>query len=119
MGYKSGFERTVVANLSSRGIPFEYEVTKVPYILLHDYNPDFFFRAHGFYVETKGKLLYEERRKHLAVKKQHPELDLRFCFMEAHKNMPGTKSTHARWADRNGFKWCDKEIPEEWFNERQ
>jgi hypothetical protein len=119
MAFKSGFERTVAANLSSRGLIWKYEPTQVPYILKSDYNPDFYFPDYGFYVETKGKLVYEDRRKHLAVKKQHPELDLRFCFMEAHRKMPGTKSTHAQWADRNGFLWCDKEIPEEWFNDRQ
>lgn len=119
MGYKSGFERNVATNLAVRKIKFSYEPLKVPYILSCEYNPDFYFPGHGFYVETKGKLMSEERRKHLAVKKQHPELDLRFCFMEAHKKMPGTKSTHAQWADRNGFLWCDKEIPEEWFNDRQ
>lgn len=116
MAFKSGFERTVAANLSSRGLIWKYEPTQIPYIIKSDYNPDFYFPEFGFYVETKGKLVYEDRRKHLAVKKQHPELDLRFCFMEAHKKMPGTKSTHAQWAERNGYLWCDKEIPEEWFN---
>jgi hypothetical protein len=115
MGFKSGFERTFSNNLSSRGIKYKYEGVKVHYQIECDYNPDFYFPGFDFYVETKGKLIYEDRRKHLAVKRQHPELDIRFCFMEAHKKMPGTKSTHAQWADRNGFLWCDKEIPEEWF----
>lgn len=119
MVYRSGFERSFAANLKSRRIKFQYEILKIPYILAHDYNPDFYFPEYGFYVETKGKLIYEDRRKHLAVKKQHPEIDLRFCFMQAHKKMPGTQSTHAAWASRHGFLWCDKEIPEEWFSDRQ
>lgn len=117
MGFKSGFERTVDLQLRSSGVAYVYEDTKVPYILECNYNPDFRLLNSGILIETKGRLMPDERRKHLAVRAQNPELDIRFCFMEAHKKMPGTKSTHAQWATRNGFLWCDGSIPKEWLDE--
>lgn len=113
MALKSGFERTIFANLESRGVGFTYETLQLPYILENTYNPDFIL-ANGIIVEAKGLLDYDDRRKHLAVKRQHPELDIRFCFMQANKKMPGLKSTHAQWANKNGFLWCEGKIPEEW-----
>lgn len=117
MAFRSGFERTIDTQLRSSGVVYSYEDTKVPYILECNYHPDFHLLKSNIYIETKGKLMPEERRKHLEVRRQNPEIDLRFVFMYAHKKMPGTKSTHAQWAERNGFKWADGSIPEEWFLE--
>ena len=119
MGYKSGFERSFVANLNSRGIKFLYEVEKIPYVLERTYNPDFKMVGHKFFIETKGLLDRESKAKMLAVKKQHPELDIRFVFMAADRRIPGSKQTHAEWATKNGFKWAEGIAPEEWFNEQE
>jgi hypothetical protein len=114
-GYKSGFERSFAANLSSRNIQFKYENTKLPYILERNYNPDYYIVEHDFYIETKGLLDRDSKAKMVAVKKQHPEIDIRFVFMKADKRIPGTQQTHAEWADRNGFPWAEGTAPEEWF----
>jgi hypothetical protein len=53
----------------------------------------------------------------IAVKNQHPEIDIRFVFMDANKRIPGSKQTHGQWAEKNGFKWADGEIPAEWLSE--
>jgi hypothetical protein len=119
MGYRSGFERSFAANLSSRGIKFRFESKKVPYVLERTYNPDFEIVDHGFFIETKGLLDRDSKAKMLAVKQQHPDLDIRFVFMHPKKKIPGTKQTHAQWADRNGFPWAEGVAPEEWFNEQQ
>lgn len=119
MAYKSGFERSLAANLSSRGIKFRYESEQLPYVLSRTYNPDFTMVEHGFFIEAKGLLDRDSKAKMLAVKHQHPEVDIRFVFMRADKRIPGTKQTHAQWADRNGFLWAEGTAPEEWFNERQ
>jgi hypothetical protein len=117
LAFKSGFERSFAANLKSREIKFKYENCKVPYTLDRTYSPDFELVDHGFFIETKGLLDRESKSKMLAVKKQHPELDIRFVFMQANKRIPGTKITHAQWAERNGFRWAEGIAPEEWFNE--
>ncbi len=103
--------------LRMSGVKYKYEDTEVPYILECNYNPDFHLLKNNIFIETKGRLLPEERRKHLAVKAQNPDVDIRFIFQYAHRNMPKSKTTHAAWAERNGFKWSDGELPPEWLNE--
>lgn len=117
MAFKSGFERSFEANLRSRGLKFRYESTEVPYVLPRTYHPDFEMVDHGFFIETKGLLDRDSKAKMVAVKKQNPDLDIRFVFMKADKRIPGTKQTHAEWADRNGFPWAESTAPEEWFEQ--
>lgn len=115
MGLKSGFERTIVQNLTMRRVKFEYETLQIQYTLNGTYNPDFIF-PNGVIVEAKGLLDRDSKRKMMAVKKQHPELDIRFLFMDANKKVPGSKQTHGEWARKNGFPFAEMEIPEEWIN---
>lgn len=115
MAFKSAFERSIAAALSARKVNWAYEDQVVPYILEGQYHPDFHLVDKGILVEAKGLLDRESKRKMLAVKRQHPELDLRFVFMSADKKIPGSKQTHAQWATKNGFLWAEGSIPEEWF----
>lgn len=115
MAYKSGFERSFEANLRSRKIKFEYEKLVLPYVLEREYHPDFTFPEHDFIIETKGLLDRESKAKMLAVKRQYPDLDLRFVFMRADKKIPGTRQTHGEWAARNGFIYAEGTAPEFWF----
>lgn len=103
--------------MRSSGVPYAYEDTKVHYTLECDYNPDFHLLKSNIFIETKGLLSPEDRRKHLTLQKQQPELDVRFVFMMAEKRIPGMKSTHAAWASKHGFKWADGKIPQEWLDE--
>lgn len=116
MAFRSGFERSFEANLRSRGLKFRYESREVPYVLERTYHPDFEMVDHGFFIETKGLLDRDSKAKMVAVKRQNPDLDIRFVFMQANKRIPGTKQTHAQWADRNGFQWAEGVAPEEWFD---
>ena len=50
------------------------------------------------------------------IKKQYPELDIRFVFMNANNKIyKGSKTTYAMWANKHGFEWAEKNIPEEWL----
>ena len=115
MAFKSGFERTIAANLMSRGANFTYEELSLPYVLNGEYHPDFVLKDSGIIVEAKGLLDRDSKRKMLAIKRQYPDLDIRFLFMYADKKVPGTKQTHAQWAKKNGFQWAEGEIPDEWL----
>lgn len=117
MAFKSGFERTLDAQLRASGVVYDYEKTKIPYILSYNYIPDFYIPSTDIFVEAKGYLRMTDQIKMRAVKRQHPELDIRFVFMEAAKKVPYTKSTHAQWAERQGFPWAEGTIPEDWLNE--
>lgn len=117
MAFKSGFERTVAANLTSRGVNFEYESLELPYTLQGTYHPDLVLVDSGIVVELKGVLDRDSKRKMAAIRKQYPDLDIRFLFMDANKKVPGSKQTHATWAEKNGYRWAEREIPQEWLNE--
>jgi hypothetical protein len=70
-------------------------------------------------IETKGRFLTADRQKHLLIRDQHPELDIRFVFQNAQTKISKTsKTTYARWAEDKGFLWSDKgRIPKEWLDE--
>jgi hypothetical protein len=116
MAFKSGFERNLDTQLKAAGVVYDYENHRIPYILSYNYIPDFYIPSTNIYVEAKGFLRSTDQIKMRAVKRQHPELDIRFVFMEAEKKVPRTKSTHAQWAERHGFLWAEMRIPEEWLH---
>lgn len=116
MAFKSGFERTINANLLSRGVRFTYETLELPYILEGTYHPDFIL-DNGIIIEAKGLLDRDSKRKMVAVKKRYPEFDIRFLFSENNKKIPGSKQTHGQWASKNGFVFAEREVPQEWIDE--
>ena len=119
-GYRSGFEHKVSDQLKENKIKFEYETTVIPYIkpeTKHTYTIDFTL-PNGILVETKGRWVAEERKKHLLIKKQHPELDIRIVFMSGKtKIRKGSKTTYGDWCDKHQIPWAEKQIPEAWFSE--
>jgi len=119
-GFKSGLEENISQQIEGKGIKVEYETEQVSYIVPaseHNYHPDFRL-PNGIRVETKGRFVLADRKKHLLVKEQHPELDIRFVFTNSkNKINKKSKTTYAMWCEKYGFKYADKEIPEEWFLE--
>ena len=96
MAFRSGLEEKVADLLTNLGVDYEYESTKVPYILQCNYTPDFLLPS-GIYLETKGRLTEEDRRKMKAVKEMNPELDIRFVFQSPfNKIYKGSKTTYAK-----------------------
>ena len=119
-GFKSGLEENISQQIEGKGIKVEYETEQVSYIIPaseHTYHPDFRL-PNGIRIETKGRFVLADRKKHLLVKEQHPELDIRFVFTNSkNKISKKSKTTYAMWCEKHGFKYADKEIPEEWFLE--
>ena len=119
-GFKSGLEETISNQIASKGIEVQYESEKVAYTIPaseHNYHPDFKL-PNGIRIETKGRFVIADRKKHLLVKEQNPNLDIRFVFSNSkNKINKRSKTTYADWCDKNGFKYSDKVIPDEWFNE--
>ena len=117
-GFKSGLEETISQQIESQGIKVEYETEKLPYIIPasnHTYSPDFKL-PNGIRVETKGRFVAADRKKHLLVKAQNPNLDIRFVFSNSkNKITKNSKTTYADWCEKNGYKYADKVIPEDWF----
>ena len=96
----------------------EYETTKIKYVVpesLHTYTPDFIL-PNGIIVETKGRFVVADRKKHLLIQKQHPHKDIRFVFSNSKtKISKGSKTSYADWCNKNGFIFADKEVPEQWL----
>jgi hypothetical protein len=119
-GFKSGLEETISQQIESQGIKVEYETEKVPYIIPasnNTYSPDFKL-PNGIRVETKGRFVAADRKKHLLVKEQNPNMDIRFVFSNSkNKITKKSKTTYGDWCDKNGYKYSDKFIPNEWFLE--
>ena len=121
-GFKSGLEEGVMKDLKERGVEFTYEPFKIPFVQpekKREYTPDFKLEGADFLIETKGRLVKEDRFKHLWIKEQHPDIEIRFLFQNPNgKIIKGSKTTYSMWAEKNGFKWCGgKTIPQEWIDE--
>jgi len=117
--FRSGFEAKTADYLRRLGIEFEYESLKINYMREATYTPDFIL-PNGIIVETKGLWKSEDRTKHLLIKEQHPELDVRLCFQNAsNKIRKNSKTTYAMWCEKKGIKYCDKTIPKSWLNTKK
>ena len=119
--YRSGLEEANVNLLKSFLIEEpKYEQFYLEYTVpesKHKYTPDFVL-PNGIIIETKGVWDAEDRKKHLLIKKQHPELDIRFVFSRSKTPIyKGSKTTYATFCEANGFVYADKRIPEEWLKE--
>jgi hypothetical protein len=121
-GYRSGFEHKVSDQLKENKIKFEYETTVINYIkpeTNHTYTIDFTL-PNGILVETKGRWVLEDRKKHLLIKKQHPELDIRMVFQSSKtKIRKGSKTTYAMYCDKHDIPWAEKVVPESWLKEKK
>ena len=118
-GYRSGFEDETAKYLKEKGVEFTYEKERIEWFdsRTRHYTPDFAL-SNGIVIETKGRFVSTDRRKHIEIRKQFPDLDLRFVFQNSRiKLYKGAKSCYADWCKRHGFKYADKIIPDEWLEE--
>ena len=116
-GYRSGLELKISEYLQGLKIKFVYEGIKIEWED-RTYTPDFVLH-NGIIIETKGRFTAADRRKHLAIKKQHPKLDIRFVFTNSKSKLrKGAKSSYADWCIKYDFRYYDRIIPEDWLNEK-
>lgn len=122
-GYRSGLEVGVAEELRRLGIPFTYESQKLTYTIPQrtaKYTPDFILPKAGgvWFLETKGRWVTADRQKHVLIKQQLPQIDLRFLFQNANAKLyKGSKTSYADFCIKNGFTWAHKVIPDEWIEE--
>ncbi len=119
-GYRSGLEHRISDFLIKCKNKFAYESIKIEWedLCYRTYTPDFILE-NGVIIETKGRFLAIDRRKHLAIQKQHPKLDIRFVFTNSKSKLyKGAKSTYGQWCTKNNFRYYDRIIPEDWLKEK-
>ena len=122
--FRSKSEEKIYNLLKEKNIPCEYEKGKIEYEWLENktYVPDFFLLENGIILEVKGRFVLEDRKKHLFIRKQKPELDIRFIFDNPNAKLyKGGKMNNGTWCDKYKFKYSSlrEGVPEEWINERK
>lgn len=119
-GYRSGLEEKIGAQIKGAGQEVRFETLKVPYIMPasnHTYTPDFLL-DNGIIIEGKGIFDASDRAKHLLLRAQYPELDIRFVFTRSKAPIgPGAKTSMAQWCLKWGILYADKLIPPGWLTE--
>lgn len=121
-GFRSGLEEKVAAELAAKGIAVLYEDPNsvIRYVKPEEpsrYTPDFVL-PNGIIVETKGRFVSADRKKHKLIKAQHPDKDIRFVFSNSKQRISKTSTTtYAMWCEQYGFKYSDRSIPEAWLKE--
>lgn len=107
---RNKFEERIYAQLKRKRCRVTYETAQIPYVIAGHYIPDFIIQTPSgkVYIETKGHFRPEAKRKMVAVKRQHPELDIRIVFYKYNKQ-------YEKWAIRYGFKYAFEKVPLEWM----
>ena len=133
--YRSKFELSTARFLRKHKVKFSYESTSYTYkdkllkavcdkcgndkiYTRRIYTPDFFLK-NGIIIVTKGLFTAENRKTMVAVKEQHPKLDLRIVFMRNNKIHRKSKMRYMDWAEKNGFICAVGEIPQDWFTKEK
>ena len=100
-----------------------YETSQLDYTIEHTYVPDFDIctkKGTRFIIEAKGlgrAFDGPARAKMIAVKKRHPDVDIRIVFMSDRPFRKGGKMRPSDWATKYGFPFAIKTIPKEWMDE--
>jgi hypothetical protein len=128
-GFRSGLEERFATELTSFGVSYKFEQTKFEYKKperVSKYTPDFIIetrpdgtaRTKPLIIETKGRFMTADRQKHLLMKRQHPQLDIRFIFSNPNSKISKqSKTTYANWCDKHGFLYAKEHIPPTWLRE--
>lgn len=116
MAFRSGLEEQIADLFVELGVDYEYESTKIPYQIAHNYTPDFLLPS-GIFLEAKGYFDADDRRKIKAVKEQHPEIDLRIIFQAPYNTISKkSRTTYAQWCEKLNIPWTSfTNIPLDWL----
>ena len=108
-GFRSGLEEQVGAELIELGVPCKFEEERIEYVVparSAKYTPDFRL-PDGSFVETKGRFVTEDRKKHLLIKEQHPHIKIRLLFNNPNSKISKrSKTTYAMWCEKHGFEYA-------------
>lgn len=117
--FKSKLEERVWAVLTKHFPQVKYEPEKFKYIQPaqdRTYTPDFKTGRRKLYLEAKGKLDLETRKKMLWFRDCNPDVRIIFLFQNPdNKLTKRSKTTYGMWADDNGFEWLD--YRKDWLND--
>lgn len=117
--FKSKLEEKVWKILEKEFPSVKYEPEKYKYVQPaqdRTYTPDFKTGRRKVYLEAKGKLDLETRKKMVWFRDSNPDVRIIFLFQNAdNKLTKRSKTTYAEWAEANGFEWLD--FRKGWLND--
>jgi len=116
--FKSKLEEKVWGTLKKHFPSVKYEPQKYKFIqpqIERTYIPDFKTGRSNIYIEAKGKLDLETRKKMVWFRDSNPTIRIIFLFQNPdNKITKRSKTTYAMWATDNGFEWLD--FRKDWLN---
>jgi hypothetical protein len=128
-GMKSMLEVQTAAELDRMKIKWRYEPHSYKYhmcvkwcddcgVKFQTYTPDFWLPDYQFYIECKGKMTLDTRKKMVAAKHHNPDLCVKMLFGYAKNKLSTAKNAtrYWQWAENEGFDWSDNEVRGDWFD---
>jgi hypothetical protein len=116
--FKSKLEEKVWSVLKKNFPTVKYEPQRFKFIqpeVERTYIPDFKTGRSNIFIEAKGKLDLETRKKMVWFRDSNPTIRIIFLFMNPdNKITKRSKTTYAMWATDNGFEWLD--FRKDWLN---
>jgi hypothetical protein len=116
--FKSKLEEKVWSVLKKEFPTVKYEPQRFKFIqpeVERTYIPDFKTGRNNIFIEAKGKLDLETRKKMVWFRESNPTIRIIFLFMNPdNKITKRSKTTYAMWATDNGFEWLD--FRKDWLN---
>lgn len=115
---RSKLEKQIADDLTKRGVKYSYEKEKLTYTVPethHEYTPDFKIEGQDWYLEAKGFLDGENRKRMVYIRKSNIFADIRFVFQRDQPIRKGSKTKYSDWATKNGFMWAIGSVPKEWI----
>ena len=81
--FRSGLEEAIATELENLNVDYGFEDMVISYLKPERksrYTPDFTIKVNGQIWESKGRFQTADRKKHLLIKQQHPEIKIKFIF---------------------------------------
>ena len=118
--YRSGLEEKNMKYLEGKNVIGLYEMWSIPYVIpesAHKYTPDILL-PNGIFVELKGLWEADDRKKHMLLREQYPDIEIRFVFSSSRtKIYKGSPTSYGEFCEKRGILFADKLIPVEWIKE--
>ncbi|AAO73150.1 putative endonuclease [Pseudomonas phage gh-1] len=118
--FRSGLEDRNAKHMDKLGVKYDFERFHINYVVpARDakYTPDFVL-ANGIIIETKGIWEVDDRKKHLLIREQYPDLDIRLVFSNSNSKIyKGSPTSYADFCTKHGIQFADKLVPRDWLKE--
>ena len=119
-GFRSGLEEKVAKQIKKANNKLRYESVKIKWVdfAIRSYTPDFIL-DNGIIIEVKGFWSVADRKKHVKIKEQHSDLDIRIVFENSKRKIrKGSNTTYGMWCEKNEILFYDRIIPLVWMKEK-